>query len=124
MAEGELKNSIFGDGEGVVFVNKFYAADAADQEWLIQNLAEVTETVIRHQPGFISANVHKGFDDFTVTNYARWRSAEDFKAAIQTPGMLEHRKVLGNRYKREGSLGRIVYTYIAQPEDATSPSQA
>jgi hypothetical protein len=124
MAEEAVKNSIFGDGEGVVFINKFYATGTADQEWLLQDLVNVTETVIRHQPGFISANVHKGFDDFTVTNYARWRSVEDFKRALQTPGMLAHRKTLGERYRREGSLGHIVYTYIAQPEDAASPTEA
>jgi heme-degrading monooxygenase HmoA len=123
MAE-EGMNSIFGNGEGVVFINKFYATDAADQEWLIQDLANVTETVIRYQPGFISATVHKGFDDFTVTNYARWRSVEDFKRALQTPEMLAHRKTLGERYRREGSLGSIVYTYTARPEDAESGVQA
>ncbi len=113
---GEDKNPIFGDGEGVVFLNKFYGTNAEEQEHLLAELIRITEEVIRYQPGFISANIHKGFDDFAVTNIARWRSPADLKRALQQPAMLAHRDVLGTHFKREGSLGRIAYTYVARPE--------
>ena len=81
--------------EGILFVNVFHTVDRADQERLVKSLVQVTEEVIRHQPGFISTHLHRSLDGQTVTNLARWNSVEDFKRALQTPGMLAHREVLG-----------------------------
>ncbi len=35
---------------------------------------------MRDLPGFISANLHISLDRRRVTNYAQWRSREDFEA--------------------------------------------
>jgi heme-degrading monooxygenase HmoA len=35
------------------------------------------------QPGFVSANFHKSLDGTVVTNYAQWRTREDFEAMLQ-----------------------------------------
>jgi heme-degrading monooxygenase HmoA len=109
---------IFTQGEGVVFVNKFFARTREDQEWLVQELQRFTEETMRHQPGFISATLHKSFDGLTVINYARWRSPEDFKQATTHPAMEEHRQRLGDRFRREGAMGTVVYTCLAEPEAA------
>ena len=103
--------------EGTTFINIFHTTDREDQERLVLSLVQVTEEVIRHQPGFISANLHRSFDGKTVTNFARWRSKEDFTRALETPGMLAHREVLRGKYEREGYLGQIVYTYLLPSEE-------
>ena len=102
--------------EGTTFINIFHTTDREDQERLILSLVQVTEEVIRYQPGFISANLHQSFDGKTVTNFARWRSKEDFTRALETPGMLAHREVLRGKYEREGYLGQITYTYVLPSE--------
>ena len=55
------------------------------QQRLLDLLSEATEVVMRHQPGFISANLHRSLDGQRVTNYAQWRSREDFEAMLRTP---------------------------------------
>jgi hypothetical protein len=41
--------------------------------------------VIKHESGFISANIHRGFDGTRVVNYAQWRRSEYFEATVQKP---------------------------------------
>lgn len=111
------------DQEATTFINIFHTINQEDQAKLIQSLIQVTDEVIRHQPGFISAHLHRSFDGKTVTNFARWRSAEDFKKALETPGMLAHREVLRGKYEREGYLGQIAYSYSVQAEDSVAQTQ-
>lgn len=116
MIDDVIQQTIFTQGEGIVFINKFFASTREDQEWLIQELRSFTEDTMRHQPGFISATLHKSFDGLTVINYARWRSAEDLKRARENPAMESHNQRLGGRFRREGALGTVVYTCIAGQE--------
>lgn len=118
MTDDVIQQTIFSQGEGIVFINKFFASTREDQEWLIQELKSFTEDTMRHQPGFISATLHKSFDGLTVINYARWRSTDDFKRAIENPAMEGHRQRLGGRFRREGALGTVAYTCIAGQESA------
>ncbi|OBB26982.1 antibiotic biosynthesis monooxygenase [Mycolicibacterium peregrinum] len=53
-------------------------------------LGQATEDVMRHVPGFISANIHLSTDGTRVINYAQWRSAEDFQAMLADPTAREH----------------------------------
>lgn len=114
MTDDVTQQTIFTQGEGVVFVNKFFASTREDQEWLIQELKRFTEETMRHQAGFISATLHKSFDGMTVINYARWRSADDFKRATANPAMEDHRQRLGGRFRREGALGTVAYVCLAE----------
>jgi hypothetical protein len=41
---------------------------------LVDVLVDATQTVMRKQPGFISANIHRSFDGTRVTNYAQGSS--------------------------------------------------
>jgi len=70
-------------------INVFTVKPERQQE-LIDLLAEATEAVMRHQPGFISANLHRSFDGQRVTNYAQWRSREDFETMLQNPAAQIH----------------------------------
>jgi heme-degrading monooxygenase HmoA len=50
---------------------------------------------MKHQPGFISANIHKSFDGTRVVNYAQWRSREDFEAMRRNPEAGSHMAAAG-----------------------------
>jgi quinol monooxygenase YgiN len=53
-------------------------------------LDDATETVMRHVPGFISANIHVSTDGTRVLNYAQWESAEAYQAMLADPTAREH----------------------------------
>jgi antibiotic biosynthesis monooxygenase (ABM) superfamily enzyme len=53
----------------VTLINVFTVAPE-DQQRLVDVLVEATQAVMRTQPGFVSANIHKSLDGTRVTNYA------------------------------------------------------
>src|SRR5215469_11760309 len=69
--------------ECVTLINTFFTSGSEDQDEVVKVLIDVTEEVMRHQPGFISTSIHRSYDGSTVTNYAQWRSSEDWNAALQ-----------------------------------------
>jgi heme-degrading monooxygenase HmoA len=66
----------------VTLINVFEVAPDR-QAALIELLERATREVIRKQPGFVSANVHRGLDGTRVANYAQWASLEDFERMLQ-----------------------------------------
>ncbi len=58
-----------------------------DQQRLTDLLMEGVNTIYRHAPGFISANIHKSLDGVRVTNYAQYRSREDVEVAWTHPAI-------------------------------------
>jgi quinol monooxygenase YgiN len=73
-----------GGDEPVTFISVF-DVDASDQQELIGLLAEGTEEVMRHRPGFVSVSVLASNDGTRVVNYAQWRSQADVKATLADP---------------------------------------
>jgi quinol monooxygenase YgiN len=73
----------------VTLVNVF-KVEPAKQQRLVDVLVEATETTIRHLPGFMSANIHRGLDGTRVANYAQWRSVEDLQAMLKNPEAIPH----------------------------------
>jgi quinol monooxygenase YgiN len=53
-------------------------------------LTEATEAVMRHLPGFISANIHVSTDGTRVTNYAQWDSADAMQSMQSNPEAQVH----------------------------------
>ena len=53
-------------------------------------LTSATEAVMRHQPGFKSANIHLSTDGTRVVNYAQWESAEAYRAMLENPMARAH----------------------------------
>jgi quinol monooxygenase YgiN len=49
-----------------------------------------TEKVMRHRPGFRSANIHLSTDRTRVVNYAQWDSAEAYLAMLADPTAQPH----------------------------------
>lgn len=73
----------------VTLINVFTVA-AQRQRELVELLVTATEEVMRHRPGFVSANIHVGTDGTRVVNYAQWESVEAFQAMLADPVAREH----------------------------------
>ena len=78
----------------VTLINVFTVAPE-DQQRLLDLLVEATESVMNRLPGFVSANLHTSIDGTKVTNYAQWRSREDFEAMLQNPDAIVHMREAG-----------------------------
>lgn len=70
-------------------VNVFTVVPERQQE-LVDLREEATEQVMRHRPGFVSANIHASLDGTRVVNHAQWASPVDFGAMLQDPVTGEH----------------------------------
>ncbi|HEX8671593.1 MAG TPA: antibiotic biosynthesis monooxygenase family protein [Longimicrobium sp.] len=77
------------DAGVMTLINVFTVAPERQQE-LLDVLVEATECVMRHQPGFVSANLHRSHDGTRIVNYAQWRSREDFEAMLRDPRARPH----------------------------------
>ena len=77
------------DKDVVTLINVFTVAPE-NQQRLVDVLVDATQTVMRKQPGFISANIHRSLDGTRVTNYAQWRSKEAFEAMLRDREAAEH----------------------------------
>jgi quinol monooxygenase YgiN len=75
----------------VTLINVFTVEPGRQQE-LVDLLTRATDETIRHMPGFVSATIHKSLDGGRVTNYAQWRSREDFEAMLRNPAASPHLK--------------------------------
>lgn len=62
-----------------------YEVSPEKQTELVERLADATEKVMRHQPGFVSVNIHRSIDGTRVVNYAQWASKEDFERMMKSP---------------------------------------
>ncbi|MGG8408188.1 antibiotic biosynthesis monooxygenase family protein [Streptomyces sp. 12297] len=70
-------------------INVFTVAPERQQE-LAALLAHATETIMKHQPGFICANFHVSQDGSRVVNYAQWESEEHYRALLANPEARSH----------------------------------
>ncbi len=82
---------ISADQDVVTLINVF-AVEPEDQQALVDLLVEATQRTMSRQSGYVSASIHKSFDGTTVTNYAQWRSREDFEAMLGTAEARTHRR--------------------------------
>lgn len=62
-----------------------YEVEPEKQAELAEALSASTESIIRHQPGFISVSVHSSLDGQKVVNYAQWASKEHFDGFMKKP---------------------------------------
>ncbi|MBZ5728225.1 MAG: antibiotic biosynthesis monooxygenase [Acidobacteriia bacterium] len=68
----------------VILINQF-VVEPEDAEGFLKLWAE-DAAIMKRQPGFISAQMHKGVGDSRVfLNYAVWESVADFKRAFHNP---------------------------------------
>lgn len=75
---------------GVLTLINVFTVDPAHQQELVAAWQAATEQVMRHQPGFVSASIHRSLDGTKVINYAQWHSREAFAAMFQDPRASAH----------------------------------
>ena len=78
--------------EHIATLINVFTVEPDSQQQLVDLLDEATTQVIRHRPGFISANIHASLDGTRVVNYTQWESREAWHwAMLETPeGKAEH----------------------------------
>jgi predicted enzyme related to lactoylglutathione lyase/quinol monooxygenase YgiN len=91
-AQPKIARTILDPKDGyLTFINTF-TVEPDNAERLLQALRDATEAIFRHQPGFISANLHISRDRRRVLNYAQWRSKDDYIAMSKEPEIQTHMK--------------------------------
>ena len=79
-----LKAQLEEDVGSVILLNKF-TVKPDDVDQFLKVFAATTE-IFKQQPGFISAQLHRGIGNSTTFfNYVIWESAEHFKRAFDRP---------------------------------------
>jgi heme-degrading monooxygenase HmoA len=78
------ESTIRADAPLVTLINVF-TVEPDNQARLVELWQRATDDVIRHLPGFISANIHRSLDGTKVINYAQWESREAFTAMLREP---------------------------------------
>jgi quinol monooxygenase YgiN len=76
-------------GPHTTLINVFTVSPDRANE-LVTLLDQATEQVMRHLPGFVSANIHVSLDGTRVVNYAQWESSEAYQAMLANPAAREH----------------------------------
>lgn len=64
-----------------------YAVAPERADALVELLVRATVEIVRHVPGFISANFHVSADRTQVVNYAQWRDREALAGAAAHPAV-------------------------------------
>lgn len=108
MPDAGLITTISEDNECVTLINTFLTSGPEEQDEVIKVLTDLTEKAMRHQPGFISANIHRSLDGSAVLNYAQWRTVDHWKVAMQQPEIQEHLKLV-QKYTKKPMLYQVVY---------------
>jgi hypothetical protein len=70
----------------VTFVNVIEVG-SDDQDEVVRLLREGIETLVRHRPGFVAAEVLASTDGTRVLNVVRWRGPDDLAAAAGDPAL-------------------------------------
>ena len=100
------------DQKLVTFINIF-KVEPANQQRLVDLLVRVTDTFVRHAPGFISSALHRSVDGTRVTMYAQWRTIEDYEAMRRDPAPLPYFKEALTIATFEPGRYEVVETFAA-----------
>ncbi|WP_341315148.1 antibiotic biosynthesis monooxygenase family protein [Paraburkholderia sp. IMGN_8] len=100
----------------ITLINVFTVEPARQQE-LLDLLARATE-IVRFEPGFVSANLHRSIDGSKVTMYAQWRSIEDYQAMRENPAPLRYFEQAVAFARFEPGMYEVVETYCPPANEA------
>jgi antibiotic biosynthesis monooxygenase (ABM) superfamily enzyme len=84
------------------------------QSELVEILEKATDEVIRHLPGFVSANIHCSLDGKRVANYAQWCSLEDFERMLANPEAQAHIREATAIAKADPVLYRVNSVHVSR----------
>jgi quinol monooxygenase YgiN len=102
------KTTIEPESDICTLINVF-TVEPEKQQALIDLLDSATEEVMRHQAGFISANIHRSLDGRQVANYAQWETAEAFQSMLRNPAAQAHM----NRATDMATVQPVLYQVVS-----------
>jgi quinol monooxygenase YgiN len=106
------------NGTPVTFINVF-SVEPANQAQLVRILMQVTEGIVRHKSGFISATLHRSLDGKKVTMYAQWLSNEAYQAMRDDPAPRPYLEQALAIAKFEPGMYEVVQTFLPEiPSDS------
>ena len=105
-----MTTTISVDQDIATLINMF-TVEPNNQQQLVDLLDQATTQVIRHRPGFISANIHASLDGTRVVNYAQWRSADDLENMLADPTAREHMKAITALAAADPHLYKVTATH-------------
>ena len=106
--ESKQKTTIEPKADICTLINVF-TVEPEKQQALIDLLNVATEEVMRHQAGFISANIHRSLDGRHVVNYAQWETAEAFQNMLRNPDAQVHM----NRAAGMATVRPVLYQVVS-----------
>jgi antibiotic biosynthesis monooxygenase (ABM) superfamily enzyme len=106
------ESTIRADSPVVTLINVFSVAPE-NQDRLLEAWQRSTDEVIRHLPGFVSANIHASLDGTKVINYAQWESQESFRSMLTDPAASEWLRKLAEIGTPAPVLCRVVSVHHA-----------
>jgi quinol monooxygenase YgiN len=99
----------------VITVIVIFAVEPERQQELIDTITTFIETAVKHQPGFVSASLHKSTDGVRVMNYAQWQTLEYYQAFVTNAQMRQVGAKLSQFQIHESHIYEVV---VSQPDDA------
>jgi quinol monooxygenase YgiN len=114
-----MSESTIRAGAPLVTLINVFSVDPENQQRLVELWQRATDDVMRHLPGFISANVHRSLDGTKVVNYAQWESREAFDAMLQNPDASAYVRELGEIGTPAPVLCEVVSVHRAIDETET-----
>jgi quinol monooxygenase YgiN len=97
-----------------------FTVEPQHQQALIDTIVEFVSSYVRHQRGFVSANLHRSLDGTRVINYAQWRSREDYEAFSSNPATAVNKVI---EFVRSGKAQNESHAYevafIAEQQDSS-----
>ncbi len=81
------------DGSGQTVIVTWEVAPKVCQE-LVDRISLAYEEVVRHQPGFISSEIHVNDARTRIANYSRWDTREHFHEMLRTEPVMAHNKAI------------------------------
>lgn len=108
--------SIRADAPVVTLINVFTVTPDRQQQ-LVTLWQQATDEVMRRQPGFVSASIHRSFDGTKVINYAQWETREAFTAMFRNPQANAHMSKLAEIGTPDPMLCEVISVHPAS-EDA------
>ncbi len=81
------------------------------QQLFIEQMRHFTADFLVHQPGFVSASVHRSWDQTHVVNYIQWNNATSFESTQTNPVLEQHTSHLRSlALSMHQDLYDVVYT--------------
>jgi len=102
--------------QGAVTLINVFSVDPGDQQRLLELLQQATVGMMSKQPGYLSAQIHRGLDGTRVAVHAKWRSREDFEALANDPNATAHMRRARELASFEPVLYEVVFTHQAGTE--------